>query len=508
MSGGAGAGVEVVVDAAWGRARAAVLGRLWGALLREPVPGAAVAADGVRWRDGRLLRGPAWRPFDEAPAGMRLWLAGREYADPAELAAALPVPGAARLAAELADSVRNLASAYLHAPPPAALGRLAALPAAEAAVLAEQSVIAGHPLHPGCRTRLPMTAAQVRAYGPEHRPVVPVRWWRVPDGRWWSPSGAPPLLALHPWQARRVAAHCPGLRPGARVDAARPLMSLRTVAVDALTHLKLSVDVQMTSAVRRVSAAAVRNGPVLGALVAALAPGLVVLGEYGGGAVLVEGEPSGSWAMLRRRAPLARPGEVVVPLAALAVSGPAGPLAVQAARAGYGGDLVGFLDALAAVLLPPVVAALAGGVALEAHGQNTLVALAGGRPVRVYYRDFGGVRVAPRRLAAAGVPAGPLAGDVVCADPRELRTTVAAAVGVVVGEVVAVLERAGGDPAACWAAVSRRLAAAFAAAGDRWGDEAALRAEPVPVKATTAMRLADAPLVNQWAWLPFGWDGR
>ncbi|GGK37330.1 iron transporter [Pilimelia terevasa] len=501
------------------RARAAVLGRLWSALLREPCPGVAgveVAGSAARVRlaDGRVLAGPALAPFARAGPGLAVRdCGGRRYEDAAALVAALPVPPQrrARFAAELADSAANLADAYAHAPPPPTLAALAALPADAAAVLGEQVAVAGHPLHPGCRTRTGMSRAQVRAYAPEHRPVVPVRWWTVPAGRWWSPTGSPPELPLHPWQAAALVGAYPWLRPTGRVAATRPLMSLRTVAAGDGTHLKLALDVQMTSAVRRVSAAALHNGPLLGALLGGLAgrlPGLRVLAEVGGGAACADGAPVPSLAYLRRVGPRRRPGEVVLPLGSLCADGAAGrpPLAVQAAAAGYGGDPVAFLAALLEVLLPPLVALLHAGVALEAHGQNTLVALAGGRPVRVYYRDFGGVRVSAARLRAAGLEVPPLRGDLWCEDADELRTTLAAAVGVVVGELVAVLGRYAA-PQRCWAAVSAALAAAFAGVPGAAADEAAWRAAPLPVKATTAMRLADAPLANQWARMPYGWEG-
>ena len=71
-------------------------------------------------------------------------------------------------------------------------------------------------------------------------------------------------------------------------------------------------------------------------------------------------------------------------------------------------------------------------MALEAHGQNTLVVLRDGRPVRILYRDLGGVRVSPARLRAAGVEAPPLLGDLPSDDPDVLRTKLAAAAVAVV----------------------------------------------------------------------------
>lgn len=515
-------------DAELPGARAAVLARLWGALAREPI-------DGVTGRrraggrleldlpDGRRVTGTAAtaEPFAAPGAGFNLTVHDRDgqpagHDDPAELLAALRLPGAAaRLAQELDSSVANLALARAARLAPtggrSALRALAAAAPPEALAAAEQAVTDGHPLHPCCRSRLGMTPVEVLAYAPEHRPVVEIEEYAVPTHRWLTTgAGLPPVLPVHPWQRDHMLAGHPDLRRTGRRRPARPLMSLRTVAPldDPGHHLKTAVDVQLTSAVRTVSAAAVHNGPVVTALLESLAgrlPGLAVLGEPAAGAVLVDGEPCRSLAVVCRRAPATRPGETVLPLAALAARSPTDghPLAAEAARAGYGGDPVAFLGALARVLLPPLTTLLRLGVALEAHGQNTLVALRDGRPVRLLYRDVGGVRVSPARLRAAGIEPPPLRGDLPTDDPEQLRTKLAAAVGVVLAEQVAVLATAtGAEPAALWAAVGSAARAAYADQPDAAGDRAALLDRPLPVKATTAMRLAADPLTDRWACLP------
>ena len=81
-------------------------------------------------------------------------------------------------------------------------------------------------------------------------------------------------------------------------------MSLRTVApIDGGDHIKTAVDVQMTSAVRTVSPAAVHNGPRLSALLRTLTRDLplTVLAETAAGAVLVDGQPQRRLAHLRGR---------------------------------------------------------------------------------------------------------------------------------------------------------------------------------------------------------------
>jgi siderophore synthetase component len=150
---------------------------------------------------------------------------------------------------------------------------------------------------------------------------------------------------------------------------------------------------------------------------------------------------------------------------------------------------------LAAILWGPLVTVLDRGVALEAHGQNTLVVLRDGRPVRILYRDLGGVRVSARRLRAAGVEPPDLLSDLPSGDPDVLRTRLAAgALTTVAAELITRLTRDHGtDPARLWAMVAASVRSAGTA------DVAALLGEPLPIKATTAMRLAADPLTDIWA---------
>ncbi|GGQ60527.1 IucA/IucC family protein [Couchioplanes azureus] len=492
-------GLVEAYDRALPRARAEILARLLGALHREPLPGVAARAPGaVTLAGGRVLTHPAGAaaPFAVPPAGLTCRLTPgdgapgtarvEEITDPAALVRALG--WAASFHDEIANSVANLALAYADPPPPTAAPLLASAP--DLATV-EQLVLDGHPLHPCCRTRAGMDVAAVLAYGPEHRPTLRLRRLRVPADRWYGDG--PPLLLAHPWQAAHLRDRHPYLRDDGETGPVRPLMSLRTVAA-AAGHVKTAVDVQMTSAVRTVSPAAVHNGPRLSALLRDVTAGLplTVLAEYGAGAVLVGGRPERHLAHLRRNAPATGPGETVVPLAALAAADPydGRPLLWHAAA-----DPYAWWHDLTHLLFPPLLAVLDRGVALEAHGQNTLVVLRHGRPVRIVYRDLGGVRVGAERLRAAGFDPPPLRGELPSDDPAVLRTKLAAALGTVTAQLVAVGARGGADPAKLWAIA----AAALASAGT--GDAAAMLREPLPVKATTAMRLAADPLDDLWTHL-------
>jgi len=277
----------------------------------------------------------------------------------------------------------------------------------------------------------------------------------------------------------------------------RPLMSLRTVApLDGSAHVKTAIDVQMTSAVRTVSPAAVHNGPVLSHLLRRLTAGLplTVLAETAAGAVIIDGEPQRRMAYLRREAPRIAPDETVLPIAALGAVADGRPLLCEAVR-DAGGDPYRWLEDLAALLWPPLLAVLDRGVALEAHGQNTLVVVRRGRPVRILYRDLGGVRVSPARLRAAGLAPPPLYGDLISDDPHVLRTKLAAAaLGTVAAELVVRLARhLDAEPSRLWGIIGAAVRSAGTA------DAEAIRRAPLPVKATTAMRLAADPLDDIWA---------
>jgi siderophore synthetase component len=503
-------------------ARAAVLSRLLGALDREPLPGVAARRHyrgtvQVTLDDGRVLGFPAAaaQPYSVPGSGIGARIAGtgrrmirdqqtefrgepgRETDDPAEprheltfddpSALAQALWPTATLAAEIDNSVANLALARAAAEP----GRTGNLAAAagdpDGLGRLEQLVTDGHPLHPCCRTRGGMTVADVLAYAPEHRPVIRLRRLRVPADRWYGDT--PPLLYAHPWQAERLRDAYPWLTDDGETAPVRPLMSLRTVApLDGGDHVKTAVDVQMTSAVRTVSPAAVHNGPRLSALLTTLTADLplTVLAETAAGAVIVDGQPQRHLAYLRRQAPQVGPGETALPLGAFAV-----PRLLGEA---VGDDPYRWFTDLATILWTPLVTVLQRGVALEAHGQNTLVVLRAGRPTRILYRDLGGVRVSARRLRAAGVEPPDLHGDLPTDDPHALRTKLAAAaLGTVAAELVTLLARHhDADPARLWAIV----AAAVRAAGTT--DAEALLRDPLPIKATTAMRLAPDPLHDLW----------
>ncbi|WP_327001360.1 IucA/IucC family siderophore biosynthesis protein [Dactylosporangium sp. NBC_01737] len=457
-------GLHLAFADALPQARAGVLRRLWGALWREGVI------------DTRRLSTPAPALFGAVPD--TVVADGVAHTHPARLLESLrPAGHVDRLVRELDNSVANLA-----------LGLAVAAPAAGSDLVAlEQSVVDGHPLHPCCRTRIGMTTADVLAYAPEHHPTVRLRVVEVDPARWRTGgTPRPPLLPVHPWQLERALAT--GLvRDTGRDLPARPLMSLRTLApLDTPgEHVKTAVEVQMTSAVRTLSAAAVHNGPLASDLVATLAArtrGLRILRETTAATVLdAHGAPQRTLGAVWRQAPPA--GAFVLPLALL----PHRP------------DLLTptFFAQLVQLLLPPLFDLLRDGVALEAHGQNTLLEIRAGRPHTIWYRDLGGLHVHPGRLDRAGLPMPPLIGALPTHDEDELRTKLfAAALSTVLTELVHAL----GDRHAevAWDVVAATVRDAVTDTDDR----KACFAGTWPLKATTAMRLADDPLQDLWCQIP------
>jgi siderophore synthetase component len=359
-----------------------------------------------------------------------------------------------------------------------------------------------------------------------------------------SEAGGYDLVPVHPWQLE----HALPRRFGEAIDRgevmpvpgvaipARPLLALRTLAPAAdrrAAHLKTAVDVRLTTAVRGVSPASACNGPAASALVREICRiehgfggRFRVLAEQAGGGYRPRaGDPDAAAslsAIVRESPELATgPGEVVAPCAALAARSPttgrllacdvlaelAAGVPPPAAGRGDHATAARFLAAWCDCALPALFTLLSRwGVGLEPHGENLLVVLHGGAPVRVLYRDFGGVRIHRGRLAAAGGRV-VLGGAVPTDDEDELRAKfLFPLVETNLGQLVHALAAAGGcEPACLWGIVAGRARAAYAtlcadpaigrqAAADR----EALFAARLPAKAMLATQLAGTPHAARW----------
>ncbi|MGH8876590.1 MAG: IucA/IucC family C-terminal-domain containing protein, partial [Stackebrandtia sp.] len=195
------------------------------------------------------------------------------------------------------------------------------------------------------------------------------------------------------------------------------------------------------------------------------------------------------------------PGDhIAIPLAALASGDPQThrPLVADVIEAS-GLDAKAWWRACLRALVPPLVSLAGRGIGLEAHGQNTLLVVADGRPTGAVYRDFGGVRLHHDALAALGIDT--VEGDIATDDHETVHTKlIAAGFSVALAQLVDALTRAyPGRSADWWRAVADTAAAASA---DHPELRSRLFAATWPIKATTAMRLSDDPTADQWATVP------
>ncbi|MFD9394207.1 IucA/IucC family protein [Streptomyces sp. NPDC060000] len=468
-------------------ARAAVLTRLWRALVHEPLPWIARREESgggslLRLRDGRRLHGPRADPYATAAYVTDVRLNAVAYDDPARLMTELAVPHGAGFAAELGHSVASLAlSRAGQEPGVTSLRDPGEWPAHDWEW--EQRVVDGHPYHPNCRSRPGFSVAEQLAYGPEHRPSVRLGLLPVPageclvSGEWprelWD--GTRLVIPVHPWQAAHVLK-----RSCEKGVGAHPLMSLRTLALPDGPHVKTALSTRLTSSVRDISVGSIAASAALSAFAETLTPradGLLHTTRTLGAATA----HSSDLAAVFRESPrvFGAPGEHVVPVAALA-----------------GTELPRSPDWLAdftRLALTVGLRLLELGVALEAHGQNLLVVLsASGAPLRLVYRDLADIRVSPARLARHGIPLpDELPGRIRTDDVIALRRKL-------FGSLVA------GALAATAGSRETLRAALETAVRDlpHSPDLIALREEPLPTKALTLMRLSAGMPGDQWACLP------
>ncbi|GGR18121.1 siderophore synthetase component [Streptomyces griseostramineus] len=315
------------------------------------------------------------------------------------------------LPAEMIDS-RDAVAALLAA-------RARATPPDDPYLRSEQSLLTGHTHHPAPKARGGGPAPCWLPYAPEAHARFPLTLLGLRedtvveegDTRALDRLGtAPPgyrLLPAHPWQldlaARDLApAFADGrlVRLGETAFPVWPTAAVRTLyAPGRDLFLKFSLDVRITNDIRRLwrhdllklrgTDTAVRSA------FAALDGTAAWLSDRGHRTADFAHEQLAVVVRDGLRAHLL-PGATPY-LAAALVEGFAGnPLAAAA-------DPAAWWEAYLARVVPPVLTAFAGhGVVLEAHLQNTLVAVdAGGTPVQALFRDAEGVKLLPEAAGAA-----------------------------------------------------------------------------------------------------------
>lgn len=325
------------------------------------------------------------------------------------------------LPVEIVDS-RDALAALLAA-------RRAAEPPADPYLLSEQSLVMGHPHHPAPKARGGAPAASWLPYAPEAHARFPLVFLGLREDQCVEEGGpaaadaidsladslngprAPAgyrLLPAHPWQldlaaARPAVREALGdgrlLRLGETRLPAWPTASIRTLYVPdpaADLFVKFSLDVRITNDVRRLWRHDLLK---LRRTDAAVKSGFAALRRSGSGAAWLadRGYRTAGFAF-EELAVLVRdglrthtaPGSTPLLAAALAEGYPGSPLADAA-------DPAAWWRAYLRQVVPPVLELFdRHGLVLEAHLQNTLVAVDGaGTPVQALFRDAEGVKLLP-----------------------------------------------------------------------------------------------------------------
>ncbi|MFJ3193173.1 IucA/IucC family protein [Streptomyces griseoviridis] len=315
------------------------------------------------------------------------------------------------LPTEIADS-RAAVAALLTA-------RDAATPPADPYRRSEQSLLTGHPYHPAPKARGGGPVAGWLPYAPEAYAAFPLTLLGVredtvvEDGDTSALDAlgtAPPgyrLLPAHPWQLDLVGpsladAFADGrlIHLGTTADDGWPTAAVRTVYTPGRDlFLKFSLDVRITNDIRRLwrhDLLKLRRVDTAAGAAFAAGPGPAAwLADRGHRtadfafeelAVLVRDGFGGHL----------RPGTTPLLAAGLVEGFPGSPLE----RA----DPAAWWEAYLAQVVPPALTAFADhGVVIEAHLQNTLVAVdAAGLPAQALFRDAEGVKLLPDVTREAG----------------------------------------------------------------------------------------------------------
>ncbi|WP_395109955.1 IucA/IucC family protein [Actinomadura sp. SCN-SB] len=248
-----------------------------------------------------------------------------------------------------------------------------------------------HPVHPMGRCRIGLDAEDLRNHAPEFAPVFQLRWATVPPDRvtahgvrpdWWQDDG---LFPVHPL----TVPHLDGMtgvtlaaKPYLSVS---PTLSMRTVAVDASTHLKVPLHTSTLGLrnKRTIVPRTLHDG--------ALAERLLrrVLDEEPKLPILLAdeqtyGHADSPWlAYLVRRFPPETADAHVIPVAGLLAPSPQGGCVIEQ------WDVPTLFGAYLDALLAWNVALFRRGIALEAHQQNVSLVL-DGDDLKLLIKDYDG----------------------------------------------------------------------------------------------------------------------
>lgn len=321
---------------------------------------------------------------------------------------------------------------------------------------AEQALIFGHPFHPTPKSSEGWSAANVERYAPELAASFRLHYFAaapelIVEDRLWVRTDPPVpaailaaaralgldpdwrLLPCHPWQASylREQPEVQALLAAERLcylgplgDTVTPTSSVRTVWQPSQPgFLKLPLDVRITNLVRVNPLDQLQRSLDASRIVNLLADempteGCTILRELSYRTLWLPALPpdrraalSASFGVLFREAPGAQGSNAPMVLAALLesqIDGSEPPLIQALRRAAQGRDLTPDLIQrwvacyLRITLLPLLRWWTLGGVSLEAHVQNSMLALADGWPVQLYVRDLEGASISRDRAGMHG----------------------------------------------------------------------------------------------------------
>jgi siderophore synthetase component len=381
----------------------------------EPLPGLGDLRV-HRLPSGRLLRVRAGRrPTDPEVRAAGVWrrVGHTELVKlvAEELRRHTGLPGG-DLPAEMIDS-RDAIAALLTA-------RARATPPSDPYLRSEQSLITGHPCHPAPKARGGGPVASWLPYAPEAHARFPLVLLGVREDHVAEDGDtsvldalgtAPPgyrLLPAHPWQLELVGrelaeAFTDGrlLRLGETAFPTWPTAAIRTVYEPRRDlFLKFSLDVRITNDIRRLWRHDLRRlrrtDTAAGHAFAAMGPPAAWLSDRGYRTAAFAFEELAVLVRDGLRGHLL-PGATPLLAAGLAEGFAGSPLASAA-------DPAAWWEAYLRQVVPPALTAFDDhGVVLEAHLQNTLVAVdAAGTPVQALFRDAEGAKLLPDVSRAAG----------------------------------------------------------------------------------------------------------
>lgn len=307
----------------------------------------------------------------------------------------------------------------------------------------ESSLHEGHPYHPCFKARTGFSLADHAQYGPEAGNVFGLRWLLVQrdslhqtlptaelqhlraeltpedfaalERAWLGAAGRADygVLPVHPWQWRALAG-TPAVQAalerrelvdlGLELGRYRASLSLRTlVPVDRphASHVKLPLNVRISSSWRTLAPETVKTAPAASRWLESLVAGDAFFERVAGALVLAEhassayapradaSELSTQLAVIWRRpvTPALRTGERATPFSALFALERDGRPFVDAWLARHG--ILAWVGRLLRVTLLPLWRLLSHhGVALESHAQNLILLHEEGWPQRLALRDF------------------------------------------------------------------------------------------------------------------------